>query len=97
MSNQPNHEDIKYRVIAKVIKQEGHCAAGHTIGDEVIFDGTTVKGKICIHAMYSFLPKVFAMMHGAEFQWLEDSDVATHACPDAWNPVVFEIRREREE
>ena len=39
------------------------------------------------------LPKVFAMRYGAVFPWLEDHDAATHACPDAKNPVVFEIRR----
>ena len=97
MNNQSNHEDKGCRIIAKVIKQEGHCAACHTVGDEVVFDGTTVQGKICIHALYSFLPKVFAMLYEAEFPWLEDPDVATHACPDAWNPVVFEIRRVYEE
>ncbi len=96
MDNQSNDESKKCRITAKVIKQEGHCAAGHVIGDEVVFDGMTVEGKICIHALYSFLPKVFAMMHDAKFPWLEDPDVATHACPDAWNPVVFEIRREYE-
>jgi uncharacterized repeat protein (TIGR04076 family) len=41
------------------------------------------------------LPKIFAMRYGATFPWLKDPDVATHACPDAWNPVVFEIRRIR--
>ena len=97
MSNQPIHEDKGYRVIAKVIKQEGTCIAGHTVGDEVVFDGMTVQGKVCIHALYSFLPKVFALRYGATFPWLENPDVATHACPDAWNPVVFEIRRVREE
>ena len=97
MSNQPIHEDKGYRVIAKVIEQEGTCIAGHTVGDEVVFDGMTVQGKVCIHALYSFLPKVFALRYGATFPWLEDPDVATHACPDAWNPVVFEIRRVREE
>ena len=33
------------------------------------------------------------MRYGAEFPWLEDQSVASHACPDAWNPVVFEIRK----
>lgn len=84
-----------YTVIARVIRQEGHCAAGHRVGDEVVFDGLTVQGKICISALYSILPKVFAMRYGATFPWLEDPDVATHACPDAWNPVVFGIRRVR--
>jgi uncharacterized repeat protein (TIGR04076 family) len=85
-----------YKIVARVIEQEGHCVAGHAVGDEVVFEGQTIQGKICIHALYSFLPKVFALRYGAEFPWVEDRDVATHACPDAWNPVVFEIKRVRE-
>ena len=84
-----------YKITAKVIRQEGHCAAGHRVGDEVTFKDQFIQGKICIHALYSFLPKVFAMRYGADFPWVEDPDVSTHACPDAGNPVVFEIRRER--
>jgi uncharacterized repeat protein (TIGR04076 family) len=87
-----------YKIVARVISQEGHCAAGHQVGDEIVFEGKTIEGQVCIHALYSFLPKVFAMRYGADFPWLEeDPDVATHACPDAYNPVVFEIRRIREE
>jgi len=89
------HRDEEFKIIVKVIRQEGHCAAGHRVGDEIVFDGETVQGKVCISALYSFLPKVFAMRYGARFPWLDDPDVATHACPDAWNPVVFEIRRVR--
>ena len=82
-------------IVAKVISQEGGCAAGHKPGDQVVFNGLTVEGKICIHALYSFLPKVFAMRYGAQFSWLKDADISTHACPDAKNPVVFEISRKR--
>ncbi|MDY7077362.1 MAG: TIGR04076 family protein [Chloroflexota bacterium] len=95
MAEQPPYTDVGFTVVAKVIKQEGYCAAGHQVGDELIFDGQTVQGKICLHALYSLLPKVFAMRYGAEFPWLSNKDVATHACPDAWNPVVFEIQRVR--
>jgi uncharacterized repeat protein (TIGR04076 family) len=90
-------EDKGYRVVAKVISRQGVCNFGHKVGDEVVFDGETVQGRVCLHALYSFLPKVFAMRYGAEFPWLkENKDVSTHACPDAYNPVVFEIRRKRE-
>ena len=95
-AQEPPYTDKGFTIVARVIQQEGYCAAGHQVGDTVVFDGQTVQGKVCIHALYSFLPKVFAMRYGAEFPWLEDKDVATHACPDAWNPVVFEIRRVRE-
>ena len=92
----PPGKDNGFTVIARVFKQDGHCVAGHQVGDEVVFDGDSVQGMVCIHALYSFLPKVLALRYGADFPWLDDRDVATHACPDAWNPVVFEIRRVRE-
>lgn len=84
-------------VTAKVISQKGTCALGHKIGDVVEFTESGVDGKICIHALYSMLPAVFAMMFEAQFPWLrENPDIKTHACPDAFNPVVFEIERIRE-
>ena len=90
---------MAFDIVLKVIKQEGTCAAGHKIGDEVIinFDDNKIEGKVCLHALYSVLPKVFAMAYGAEFPWLEDRDVSTHACPDAWNPLVYEVRRIRKD
>jgi len=88
--------DRVYKVIATVQSVKGHCDFGYRVGDRVVFDGETVQGRVCLSALYSFLPKVFAMRYGAEFPWLEDKDVATHACPDALNPVVFEIRRVEE-
>jgi uncharacterized repeat protein (TIGR04076 family) len=89
-------EDEGYRVEVKVISQKGTCQFGHQVDDVVVFDGETIQGRICLSALYSFLPKVFALRYGADFPWLKDNkDVATHACPDAYNPVVFEIRRTR--
>jgi len=90
-------EDGAYRIDVKVISQKGTCQFGHQVDDVVVFDGETVQGRICLSALYSFLPKVFAMRYGADFPWLkENKDVSTHACPDAYNPVVFEIRRVRD-
>jgi uncharacterized repeat protein (TIGR04076 family) len=80
-------------VVARVVSQKGHCELCHQVGDEVVFDGERVEGRICLHAMYSMLPKVFALCYDASFPWLADPDVAAHACPDAENPVVFEVRR----
>lgn len=96
MTSELPNQDLGYTILARVIRQEGHCSAGHQVGDEIVFDGQTVQGKVCLSALYSFLPKVFAMRYGADLPWLADKDVSTHACPDAWNPVVFEIRRVRE-
>jgi uncharacterized repeat protein (TIGR04076 family) len=66
------------------------------VGDEVVFTGAGVEGRICISALYSLIPKVFAMMHNAQFPWLKDQCCATHACPDGQNPVIFELTRVEE-
>lgn len=88
-------DKIKY-IEAKVVSVKGTCGLGHKPGDVIRFTEQGVEGKICIHALYSMLPAVFAMMFEARFPWLQDPDKKTHACPDAAYPVVFEISRVRE-
>ncbi len=80
-------------VRAKVLSVKGECSLGHMAGDVVRFTQTGVDGKICVHALYCMMPKVFAMMFNAHFPWAQDPDVLTHPCPDAANPVVFELTR----
>jgi len=85
------------KVHARVISQEGHCAASQKVGDEILFDWDTheIQGKICLHALYSILPKVYALAHGADVAFAEAEDgsrVARHACPDGYNPVIYELR-----
>ena len=96
----PEKEEMMAKKItsvkARVKSIKGTCALGHRVGDEVTFTESGVEGKICMHALYSMLPAVFAMMFDANFPWLTDPDKKTHACPDAANPVVFEIKRIRE-
>ena len=53
-------EDGGYRVEVKVISQKGTCQFGHQVDDVVVFDGETVRGRIWLSALYSFLPKVLA-------------------------------------
>ncbi len=83
------------RIVLEVIKQEGSCAAGHKVGDKIIFeDDGEIKGKICISALYSIIPKIYAMKYEANFPWLNDKNVSTHACPDGYNPLMFKVTRE---
>lgn len=81
------------KVKIKVISQKGRCSSNHNIGDEIIITENGVEGKICIHALYSMLPKVFAMMYGAKFSWISDDENPKHACPDGYNPVIFELEK----
>ena len=40
---------MAYDIVLKVIKQEGSCAAGHNVGDEVLisFERNEIQGKNC--------------------------------------------------
>jgi uncharacterized repeat protein (TIGR04076 family) len=76
-----------------VKSQKGKCAFGHKVGDKIVFDGRSVKGNICYSALLVLLPKVYGMRYGLVFPWSENKDIVCNACPDADNPVVFEIRR----
>ncbi|MCF2135886.1 MAG: TIGR04076 family protein [Candidatus Thorarchaeota archaeon] len=75
------------------MSQNGTCAMGYRVGDEFTITESGIDGKVCISALYSLLPKAFAMMFNARFPWLDDQCSVTHACPDANNPVVFELHR----
>ncbi len=86
-----------WNILCRVVKQEGTCAVGHKVGDEVLFTETGIKGNLCISALYSVIPKVYAMMYNAHFPWLANQCTATHACPDAFNPLTLELVRINQE
>ena len=85
------------RVLVTVISQKGHCAAGQEVEDKIIFNWNTheIQGRMCLHALYSALPKIYALAHGANVSFAEDEEgnrVARHACPDGYNPVIYEFK-----
>ena len=84
----------RYRTMVRVVSQKGNCVQGHKVGDEWVIDGKTPEG-ICISAFDSIHPSLRVLRYGGSFPWEADPDVTTVACPDATNPVVFELRRLR--
>jgi len=84
---------IAMKVRIRVVSQKGFCSIGHKPGDEIIVSENGIDGKICIHALYSMLPKAFAIMYGAKFPWVKQGENPRHACPDGTNPVIFELVR----
>ncbi len=83
-----------YDVSIKVASQKGTCGAEHKVGDEWVLVGKT-PGGICLSAFNALLPSARVLRFGGTFPWADDPDVTTLACPDAENPVVFELRRIR--
>ncbi len=81
-------------VIARVISQQGSCSAGHRVGDEFVLGEVSPPG-LCTWALYTLFPFAEALQFGGSLPWESDPDVSVIACPDAKNPVVFEMRRIR--
>jgi uncharacterized repeat protein (TIGR04076 family) len=79
-------------VVAKVISQKGTCQAQHKVGDEFVI-GEKTPLDLCSWAFYCLFPFAEVLQFGGSFPWEKDPNKATVACPDADNPVVFELRR----
>ena len=55
--------------------------------------GTKTPEGICLAAFNTLFPSLRVLRFGGSFPWETDPDVTTVACPDAQNPVVFELTR----
>jgi len=84
-----------YDVKVKVISQKGTCGAGHKVGDEWVITGKTPEG-ICLSAFNALFPATRVLMFGGSFPWEPNPEVVLVPCPDARNPMVFELTRIRE-
>lgn len=81
-----------YDVIAEVISQKGTCAAQHNVGDKFVI-GEHTPPNLCTWAFCSLFPFATVLQFGGSFDWEQDRNKITVACPDPANPVVFELRR----
>ena len=83
-----------YSVKMTVLSQSGTCNAGHKVGDSWVVD-THSPGGGCFSALAVCFPYVRVLRFGGEFPWSDDKDTCSIACPDAQNPLVFEMKRLR--
>jgi len=79
-------------IVAEVVSQKGTCAFGHKVGDKYTL-GEVTEPNLCSWAYNSFFPLAKVLQFGGSLPWEKDKNKATAACPDADNPVVFELRR----
>ena len=79
-------------VRVKVVSRKGVCAFGHKVGDEWIVGATTPAG-ICNAAYAALYPHIRVLQRGGDFSYPVGSDLARMACPDGWNPTIFELSR----
>jgi uncharacterized repeat protein (TIGR04076 family) len=85
----------EYRIMCKVVEMRGgqQCEAGHFVGE--MFEFKERGTDMCVWAMTAAFPMYSVLKFGGSFPWEADPNLAYAACPDAGNPVIFELRRER--
>ena len=89
-----------YKVRVTVVKAHPECGAKHKVGDTFEMIGVRkehVKGFMCPTAFATFYPMIYALRYGGEFPWAKDPDSWVGCCPDIDTPVLFEIRRLRDD
>lgn len=96
-------ESTKYLVEAKVLEilGRGVCPYGHKPGDTFIFDGDSFEvvktsapaGGFCIRAMSKIFPFGLMMPGPGMGRGEEDSRRSLDSCPQAMNPVIFQLKR----
>ncbi len=85
-----------YPVKISVASQQGTCEACHKVGDSWTVEASVTPAGICLGAFNVIAPNIRVMRFGGEYPWEADKDATSVACPDAKNPVVFEVRRLRQ-
>ena len=83
---------MAYDIRVTVVSIKGHCNAAHKVGDQWTVSGKTTDG-ICLAAFNALYPNLRCLQFGGTFPWGSDADTSVVACPDAENPVVFELKR----
>lgn len=98
MNGEKRKKQMKRIVVS--VKEVNGCEV-HQPGDRIVFEcvgesSVKLTGTICLGALTSLMPKVYAFHNRARFRWADEDDAVVHACPDPKTPVVFEVRREFE-
>ena len=83
------------KVIIEVIKSD--CKY-YRPGDRIYIDGALIdrdkSANVCMMAMQSFFPFVYALRKGVTAQQMGFDRKITVQCPDYCGPVVFELKNE---
>ena len=89
-----------YKVRVTVLQAHPDCGARHKAGDtfeQANVNKESLKGFMCPTAYVALSPIIYAMRYGGQFPWSKNPDVWVGCCQDIETPVVFEIRRLRDE
>jgi uncharacterized repeat protein (TIGR04076 family) len=80
------------RVLATVIATEGHCNAGHQVGEQFDLSCHNPAG-LCGFFYYQLFPSLQTFQFGGALPWW-NGDTIEAGCPDAANQVTLRLVRQ---
>ncbi len=80
-----------YRVVATVVRAEGHCGAGHELGDSFEISCRDANG-LCGYFYHAVYPDLQTFQFGGHMPWWQ-GDVIEVTCPDLKNPLTLRLER----
>ena len=83
---------IGKKVVAKIISIKGECGAGHQVGDTFEISCHN-PGGLCGFFYHDIFPSLSTFQFGGSLPWWE-GDTIQLQCPDSYNLVIMELRRE---
>jgi uncharacterized repeat protein (TIGR04076 family) len=88
-------DEVEIRVVRILEIADTPC--GYKPGDVWTVTDMRAPEGLCTWAINSMAPFLATLRFGGTFPWAEpgQEDVTEVTCPDAANPVVFELRRSR--
>jgi uncharacterized repeat protein (TIGR04076 family) len=82
---------VGYRIVATVVGSEGHCNAGHEVGD-VFAISCHDPGGLCGFFYHDIFPSLQTFQFGGSMPWWQ-GDVIEVCCPDTRNLVTIKLER----
>ena len=86
-----NHPKVGYRIMATVVRAEGHCNTGHKEGDTFQISCHNAAG-LCGFFYHDIFPMLQTLQFGGSMPWWKGDTIRVF-CPDRQNLVTLELER----
>jgi len=82
------------RVIIEVEKENSGCIHGYKTGQRMIYEGTRIRGNMCVSALVSMFPVLYTLKNSGNLNYADDKGKVRLCCSDVDNLVIFKCWRE---
>jgi uncharacterized repeat protein (TIGR04076 family) len=79
------------KVIIECVQGNTGCIHGHKLGDRIVVEKTRVQGDICLSALNTLYPIIYALKVGAKLSYADKDGKVNACCSDVDNLVKFKL------